>query len=408
MSRPHLSETLPCVGRVVLWGKGAKSPLAGNGGKTHADGTGRRGLAAFSGFWGTERIRRPLCRRERDAMYEKMCSFQNLYKAHKAARRGKRGKTEVIRFEMNLAENLCALQQELENKTYRPHGYKHFMVYEPKARSIFAPDYADRVVQHCLCDNIVMPMLEPRLIYDNAACRKGKGTHFSLDRLSGFMRELYRHHGAEGYFLKCDIRKYFKNIDHDLLKAKLAKVFCGDVYNLLCLIIDSYEISKGVGLPLGNQVSQWFALYYLDSVDRLIKEKLQVKYYVRYMDDFILLHHDKEYLRTCLDKIHQFCCDELNLELNEKTQIFPLKNGVNYLGWNFYLTETGKVIQKLRTSNKSRLKRRLKLLQKDYKYGLIDFDAVKRSLVSTHGHLIHGHTYRLRVKLYSNAVFSRS
>ena len=339
--------------------------------------------------------------------YENMYSFQNLYNAHKAARRGKRDKTEVIRFEMNLAENLCELQQELEQRTYCPHGYKHFMVYEPKARSIFAPDYADRVVQHCLCDNIVMPKLDPKLIYDNAACRVGKGTHFSINRLSGFMREFYRCYGTKGFFLKCDIRKYFDNINHNVLKQKLQKVFEPDVFDLLCLIIDSYEIAAGNGVPLGNQTSQWFALYYLDTVDRLVKEKLRIKYYVRYMDDFVLLCHDKEYLRHCLNEIRRVCGNELKIELNSKSQIFPMKNGVDYLGWHFYLTETGKVIRKLRVSKKGRLKRRLKLLQREYEKGLIDLEAVKRSMVSTRGHLIHGHTYRLRNKLSMRTVFRR-
>ncbi|MDR0221674.1 MAG: RNA-directed DNA polymerase, partial [Lachnospiraceae bacterium] len=286
--------------------------------------------------------------------YEKICDFQNLYNAHLAARRGKRGKTEVIRFEMNLAENITAMQRDLAEKSYRPSGYLHFMVYEPKARSIFAPAYRDRVIQHCLCDNIIMPTLEPRLIYDNASCRIGKGTHFSMNRLSGFLREFYRHHGTDGYFLKCDIRKYFENINHEALKKKLAKVFDTDIYNLLCDIIDSYEATEGAGLPLGNQTSQWFALYYLDGVDRLIKEKLRVKYYVRYMDDFVLLHHDKEYLRHCLGEIRRVCRDDLHLEMNEKTQIFPVKNGVEYLGWRFYLTESGKAVRKLRTANKRR------------------------------------------------------
>jgi hypothetical protein len=339
--------------------------------------------------------------------YDNMHNFQNLYNAHKAARCGKRGKTEVIRFEMNLAGNLCALQSDLEDKSYRPRRYKHFMIYEPKARSIFAPDYADRVVQHCLCDNVIMPKLEPRLIYDNAACRVGKGTHFSLDRLTGFMREHYRKHGTQGYFLKCDIRKYFENIDHEALKRKLYGLFDEDIYKLLCLIIDSYEAKPRKGLPLGNQTSQWFALYYLDGMDRLIKEKLGIKYYVRYMDDFILLHHDKEYLRYCLDKIRQLFDDELKLELNDKTQIFPIKNGVNYLGWHLYLTETGKVIRKLLTTNKRRFKRRMKLLSKEYSEGLIDFDAVKRSIMSAHGHLIHGHTYKLRTKVFYNTGFKR-
>ena len=115
--------------------------------------------------------------------YDEIHNFQNLYKAHLAARKGKRDKSEVIRFEMNLAENLCKFQQFLQEKTYHPQGYKHFYVYDPKLRSIYAPSYSDRVVQHCLCDNILTPVLEPRLIYDNAACRVGKGTHFSIYRL---------------------------------------------------------------------------------------------------------------------------------------------------------------------------------------------------------------------------------
>jgi len=339
------------------------------------------------------------------SQYKKMCIFQNLYDAHLAARKGKRCKGEIIRYEMNLGPNLCILLHELEEKLYKPRGYKHFMVYEPKARSIFAPDYEDRIVQHCLCDNIVMPILEKKLIFDNAACRVGKGTHFSINRLSGFMRQFHKKHGVKGYFLKCDIKKYFENINHDILKQRLIKVFEPEVYNLLCLIINSYENTPGTGLPLGNQTSQWFALYYLDMIDRYIKEKLMIKYYVRYMDDFVLLHHDKDYLKKCLIKIQQICQDSLKIELNHKTQIFPVKNGVEYLGWHFYLTTTGKVILKLKSTNKRRLKRRIKLLQKNYKNRMINFDDVKRSLVSTNGHLILGHTYRFRTKLYRETRF---
>jgi retron-type reverse transcriptase len=329
-----------------------------------------------------------------------------LYKAHKAARRGKRGKSEVIDFEMNLAENIISLQEELLNREYKNKGYKHFTIYEPKRREIFAPSYADRVVQHCLCDNILAPVLENRLIYDNAACRIGKGTHFAMDRLSGFIRNFYKKHGTDGYFLKCDITKYFPSINHDVLKCKLSRVFSGEVFDLLCDLIDSFENSTNVGLPLGNQASQWFALYYLDGIDRLIKERLQIKYYTRYMDDFVLLHHDKQYLKDCLAEIRAMC-KTLELELNNKTQIFPVKNGVDYLGWHFYLTDTGKVVRKLRNSNKKALKRRMKKLALRYYEWEIDFDAVKRSMVATYGHLMHGNTYRLRNKLSWETGYKR-
>ena len=222
------------------------------------------------------------------------------------------------------------------------------------------------------------------------------------------MRNFYKKHKDKGFFLKCDVRKYFYTIDHAVLKEKLLKIFgAGDIFTLLCHIIDSYEIAQGKGLPLGNQTSQWFALLYLDEMDRLIKEKLRIKYYVRYMDDFILLHESKDYLKECLEEINKLFRDTLYLELNEKTQIFPVKNGVKYLGWHFYLTEKGKVIRKLQTSGKGRTKRRFRKLRSDYAIGTKELPDIKRSLVSTRGHLIHGHTYRLRNKLWHKLVLTR-
>lgn len=147
-----------------------------------------------------------------------------------------------------------------------------------------------------------------------------------MERLSGFLREFYRKHGTDGYFLKCDIRKFFDNIDHEILKRKLQKVFKeGKMLSLFYQIIDSYEKSPGKGLPLGNQTSQWFAIYYLDGLDRLIKEKLQIRYYSRYMDDCVLIHEDKDYLKHCLDVMCDYAETELNLSFNEKTKIFPIK-----------------------------------------------------------------------------------
>ena len=143
-------------------------------------------------------------------------------------------------------------------------------------------------------------------------------------------------------------------------------------------------------------------------MDRLIKERLRIKYYTRYMDDMVLLHSDKDYLREALRQIRSLCKNDLNLELNEKTQIFPMRHGVDYLGWHFYLSETGKVIKMLRPQNKKRLKRRVKGLQKGYAERRLSFDDIKKSIVSTNGHLIHGHTYRLRTKIFNNTVFIRN
>ena len=280
------------------------------------------------------------------------------------------------------------------------------MIYDPKEREIQALSFADRVFQHLLCDNILMPYLEPRLIYDNAACREGKGTHFALDRLEKFMREHYKKYGAKGYILKFDIRKYFNSIDHEVLKRKLEKFPDDEVKTLLYHIIDSYEYTLGKGLPMGNQSSQWFALYYLDRLDRLIKEKLRVKYYVRYMDDGVLLASSKKELQEALRQMKELIYED-RLEFNEKTQIFPMSQGVDFLGWHLYLTDTGKVIKRLRTSNKKRFKKRMKYYQKRYAANNISFEEITRSVRSYNGHLQYGHTWKLRKHIYNNLVLTR-
>ena len=340
--------------------------------------------------------------------YEKICDFQNLYKAHLAARRGKRDTKEVIAFELNLAENLIKLTDELKNGTYQVSGYYSFVVHDPKDRVIHALHYRDRVVQHCLCDEVLAPVLDRKLIYDNAACRIGKGTHFAIRRLNRFLHEFYRRYGTDGYFLKCDIRKFFDHIDHSVLKRKLKKVFTDEkILVLLFQIIDSYETSSGRGLPLGNQTSQWFAIYYLDGFDRLIKEKLHIKYYSRYMDDCVLIHENKEYLNECLESMRNYVAEELHLSFNEKTEIFPIKNGVDYLGWHFYMTAAGKVIRKVKTGTKYKYKRKLRYFQKAYSQGEIDLEEIEQVLSSYRAHLSFGHTYKLRKKILEDFTLSK-
>lgn len=330
--------------------------------------------------------------------YEKICDFKNLYEAHLNSRKGKRNKSEVITFEMNLAYHLLKMQHELVNKCYTMKGYYHFTIYEPKKREIHATYYEDRVLQHCLCDVVLEPHLSKRLIYDNAACQKHKGTHFAMRRLQQFLCHYYKHYGSRGYVLKCDIKKYFANIDHDVLKYKLQKVFDDeDLLELLFQLIDSYKVdSQSRGLPLGNQTSQWFAIFYLDQVDRFIKEELRIKYYTRYMDDFILIHPDKKYLKYCLEEIHKVVSQDLKLTLNNKTQLFPLKEGIEYLGFRFYLKNNGKVVRRMRSSSKKRCIRRLHKLKEDYTKGIIDSHDVKQCLASYNGHLKHEQMYCLK------------
>ena len=340
-------------------------------------------------------------------MYEEIYRFRNLYRAYKLAARGKRHKRDVTVFELNLSENLWRLYDALESKTYCPAPYYHFTIHDPKTREIQALRFGDRVVQRSLCDNALRPWFDARLIYDCAACRKNKGTHFAMRRLSGFMSAYYRQHGAKGWVLKCDIRKYFDSVDHEALKARLRRFPDPDVREMLFRIVDSFNADTGKGLPMGNQTSQWFALYYLDGIDRIIKEKYRIRYYTRYMDDLVLIHPDREVLERYLTEIRDYAAKELKLEFNQKTRLFPLAQGVDYVGWRFYLTDTGKVIRRLRTGNKRRFKRRLKLFQRQYAEGRKDLDAIKRSLASYRGHLCHGHTWKLSKKVFGKFVLVR-
>ncbi len=328
--------------------------------------------------------------------YEALCEFQNLYKAHLRARKGKRGTAECIAFEMELPQNLSRLQEELRGRTYRLSGYYSFEVFDPKRRTIHALHYRDRVVQHCLCDEVLAPVLEKRLIFDNAACRKGKGTDFARARLSGFLRGHFKQHGTQGYFLKCDVRKFFDNIDHDVLKGMLGKLpLAPDTLALLHHVINSYHTGEGKGIPLGNQTSQWFALYYLDGLDRLVKEILRVRHYTRYSDDCILIHHDKASLLKCLDAMREYLSTELLLEFNEKTQISPIKSGVGYLGFRFFLTDSGKVVRKLKTQTKLRFKRKFLRMQEGYAIRQAGYDGIKQVLCSYRAYLLKGHCWHL-------------
>lgn len=292
--------------------------------------------------------------------YENIISFENLYKAHRVARLGKRHKKEVVLFEANLSQNLWELHYDLKYGKYRPGGYHRFMIYDPKEREIQAISYRDRIVQHSLCDNFLMPLLERRLICDNVACRKNKGSGYAVSRLREFMARHYKKYKDGGYFVKIDVRKYFDSIDHECLKEQLTRLIRnGRILTLLFLIIDSYCREDGRGLPMGNQTSQCFALLYLDPVDRFIKERLRIKFYLRYMDDMLLIVWEKERAKDALQKITEQIEGRL-LKVNPKSAVMAVECGVEFIGWRFSYGKRGKIIQKLRRSTKKRILKKIR------------------------------------------------
>lgn len=310
--------------------------------------------------------------------WEKVISFESLYKAHRRARLGKRGKKEVILFEMNLAENLYALHYELKYGKYQVGEYRRFMIYDPKEREIQAISYRDRVVQHSLCDNYLTPLLEKQLIYDNVACRKKKGSGLAVKRLRGFMAEHYKKWGRTGYFVKADVKKFFNSIPHDILKEKLRGVVADEnILRLLFALIDSYAFTKNRGLPMGNQTSQCFAVFYLNRLDRFLKERLGVGYYVRYMDDMILLLGDKDRAKESIDAIAAVLQEE-RLVLHSKSQVIHAKNGVLFLAWRFFYGKNGEIVQKLKRQTKKRVLEKVKTQGKVKKESMVSYEGLLR------------------------------
>jgi retron-type reverse transcriptase len=338
----------------------------------------RRALALLPGG--------PFCYEVLNMTLDEIFTFENLLSAHRQCRLGKQHKRGTIMFEIEAGTNIAKLAAELSSRKYKIGKYREFKIYDPKERMIKALPYRDRVVLMCFCKNAIEPRLEPRLIYDNAASRRGRGTEFAKQRLAKFMRAAFINAGGNGaYYLKCDIAKYFLSIDHGVLLSLLRKAgFSKDEMWFMDMVIKSH--GEPVGVPLGNQTSQWFALLYLNEIDRFIKEKLRVRHYVRYMDDFVLLHRDKDFLRQCKAGIEKECAARLKLRLNARTQIGRLKDGVDFLGFNHQLTETGKVVRAIRASAKMRQRQYLRTIARCYLKGILDDDylQVRRNAFKAH------------------------
>lgn len=350
--------------------------------------------------------------------FDEVFTFESIYRAHLRGRLAKRDKNPLVNFEASLLESIYKLYSQLKDGTFKFSKYHHFVVYEPKKREIQTLRYCDRVVQHVICDDVLQPYFGKRAILDNAVCQVGKGSHFALKRFEDMLRSHVRKNGVTGYFLKCDILKYFPSIPHDRLK----QIFCSrfkdeKLKNLIAQVIDSYctkpeflekygydcltpdPEKTGRGIPIGNQTSQVFGMFYLNEVDRLVKEKLRVKVYSRYMDDFVLVHTDKEFLRSALKQIAA-AVESLGLKFNTKTMICPLKNGVTYLGFRYFFTPGGKLIKTVKKKTKRRIRWRTKLLKKAYLEGLITSERVRQSLSAFHGHLKHARSYRLKREVF--------
>ena len=327
-------------------------------------------------------------------LYEQICTRENICRAYRKARLGKRKKFYVRKFESNADGNIKLLHQELLDESWTPLPYKEFIAYEPKERLIRAPQFRDRIVHHALVQ-VLKPIYEPVFIYDSYASLKDKGTHAAVNRLTQFLRR----NKDNTFVFHGDVRKFFDNIDHETLIEILRKKIADEkVIALIKKILTNQGISLGV--TLGNYTSQWFANIYLNELDYFSKHKLKVKNYIRYMDDFLLLSKSKSELHEWKHKIESFLHNELKLELHPvKRQIFPTSVGINFLGYTVWVNH-----RKLRRRNVKRFINRLKKF--DMAPSVSPF--IKSSLMSWKGYSIHADAYGLTRQLYEQHLAMRS
>ncbi|WP_094228864.1 RNA-directed DNA polymerase [Methanolobus psychrotolerans] len=328
-------------------------------------------------------------------LYPEITSFDNLHAAAKTAIKGKKDRARVSQFYFNMETELLCLQEELLNRTYAPRPLRRFQIREPKLREIAASDIRDRVVHHALC-RIIEPLLEKSYIYHSYACRTGKGTHRAIKQAQTYSRK-------NKYFLKCDIRKFFETIDQSILKAMFSTKFKDpDLLWLLHTIIDSPQSDiPGKGIPIGNLTSQHFANFYLNSLDHYVKDTLRVRYYLRYMDDFILFADEKEELHLLHSFINDFLRTELKLELKATaTVIAPVSQGLSFLGCRIFPH-----LLRIKQENKRRALKKLKLRHNEFLEGLISEETYTRSIMSITEHLKIGNTYHLRKDIFNRMYF---
>lgn len=296
--------------------------------------------------------------------FDQAMSYGNLRKALKRCCRGVRWKDSVVGYELHAAQNTHKLRQEILEGKYRISPYQRFTIYEPKVREIVATRIADRQVQMALCEGGLYQDITEHFIHDNCACQRGRGTDYALKQVKIHLQRYWRENGPEGWVLKCDVRKFFPSTRHEVAREAVAKrVEDPRARKMVFDVIDSFGGEVGIGL--GSQISQLVELAVLDDLDHYVKEQLRVRHYVRYMDDFILIHPEREYLEHCLEEIREQL-RRIGLELNRKTTIYPLRQGVKFLQWRFIVTDTGKIIMRMSGKRLGRQRRRMrKIVQKE-------------------------------------------
>lgn len=286
-------------------------------------------------------------------------TFNNLYDSCNKCSHGVKWKKTVQHYVLNQLEETYKLYSEINSNTYVERKHKKFKIYDPKEREVLAISFRDRIYQRLLNDLVIYPTMTRSLITYNCACQKHKGTDYARQSLKKFLRQYYEiYRDNKGYLIHIDVKKYYNNIRHNrseaLFKQKLQDEYFSKVHDILKV----YDNDNAIGYNAGSQLVQILGLIYLDKLDHYIKETLKVKFYIRYMDDMILIVNSSP--QTYIDKIAQQLND-VDLQINkDKTSYTHLYKGVTFLGFKFLLNDKGKVYQIATTQYLKKLRRKLK------------------------------------------------
>lgn len=326
---------------------------------------------------------------------EKVVGFDALYESAQKCKKGVLWKDSVAHYMLNIIDETLKLEGQLKSGTYRSRALKPFSVTSiGKKRIVMGVAFRDRVFQRSLNDNAIYPQITKSFIYDNAACQKGKGTDFARGRLVCFLHRFYRKYKAKGYVLQCDISGYYPNMRHDAVEATFRRYLEPEIYEMAVNVLRTQYPGK-VGYLPGSQMIQIAGIAVLNGLDHHIKEKLHIKHYIRYMDDLILIHEDPAYLEDCRRIIERHL-GKIGFELHpKKTKIYPLSNGIKFLGFTHTLTDTGKVIVSVIPSNVKAERRKLRRLVNLAKKGRLSRSKVDQCYQSWRAHASKGNTYHL-------------
>ena len=335
--------------------------------------------------------------------FEWVFSYDHLYHSYKMCRRGVAWKGSVQKYITQAPLNVAQTYNRLHTGKFKSSGFYEFDIMERgKQRHIRSVTIGERVVQRCLCDYALVPMLSRTFIYDNGASMRKKGYTFAAKRLTQHLQQHYRKYGTEGYVLLFDFSKFFDRVSHRLIKGILRKEFTDE--RIIALTEHFIDAFGSVGVGLGSQISQVFALASANRLDHYVKEVCRIKGYGRYMDDGYLIHRDKAYLQKCLAGIKALCA-ELGITLNtKKTQIVKLTHGFTFLKIRYYLQPNGKVVKKIYRRSVTKMRHKLKSFRDLIARGVMTYEDVYQSFQSWRAYALNFNAHRTILSM--NALYN--